>query len=189
MKHLLAGAAAIFVLPLQILHAADPIAILSRNERVVIDAEVGAKQTFVAGVAAARPAFEQELPLVNPPEWGKTLSPGTRGNVAFKRTFSGGFFGRLKLEGLASAHRYLLTFNGRPDLKGNDLLPSVVTGLPDERYFDFLDIESDRDGRYEAILAVSLKPGAYHVRLYVKDTDDWKIVLYRDYFEFTVGKQ
>jgi hypothetical protein len=35
-------------------------------------------------------------------------------------------------------------------------------------------------------LGVFLKPGGYDVRCYVKDTADFKIVLYRDFFRFEV---
>jgi hypothetical protein len=55
-----------------------------------------------------------------------------------------------------------------------------------QRYYDFLIVRTDSRGGYDARLGVYLKPGAYDVRCYVKDTADFKIVLYRDFFKFMV---
>ena len=61
-----------------------------------------------------------------------------------------------------------------------------MPGLPNERFYDFLRVVSNAKGDFDARLGVYLLPGDYHVRIYVKDTKDFKIVLYRDYFDFTV---
>ena len=126
------------------------------------------------------------MPLVNPPEWGKTISEATHGTIEYQDSHYAAFTGRLTLEGLEPNKQYRLTLNGKPGLDGNELLPTPVPGLPDELFYDFMDIETDEQGRFQAKLGVMLKSGDYHVRIYVKDTDDWKIVLYRDYFRFTV---
>ena len=173
----------IFALP------ADPqstTAILSRQERLVANEQTSAKIAFIQHVAAAEARFDQMLPMVSPPEWGKTISPAAGGTIAFRSSFEHGFFGRLALEGLEPNRPYLLAFNGKPGLKGNELLPDPVPGLPDERYYDLLDFAATPQGSFEATLAVKLAPGDYHLRLYVKDASDWKIVLYHDYFEFKV---
>jgi hypothetical protein len=135
---------------------------------------------------AGRPAFGPPRAMVNPPEWGRTVSAETTGKLRHLSSFSGGFVCNLTLEHLAPGHRYILTLNGRPDLPGNDLLPDPVPGLPKERYYDFVTIETDSNGTYSGTLAVRLPQGGYEVRLYVKDPDDFKIVLYHDYFPFSV---
>lgn len=135
----------------------------------------------------ARPeAFESALPLVNPPSWGKTVSPATHGLLHFHPAFAHGFDCRLELAGLAADHSYILCLNGNPALAGNALLPLLVPGNSVERYYDFLIIRTDAQGRFAGNLGIFLAPGAYDVRCYVKDQADFKIVLYRDYFPFTV---
>ncbi len=131
-------------------------------------------------------AFESALPLVNPPAWGKTVSPATRGLLHFHPAFAHGFECRLELDGLAPDHAYILCLNGNPALAGNALLPLLVPGNSVERYFDFLIVKTDAQGRFAGNLGIFLARGAYDVRCYVKDAADFKIVLYRDYFPFTV---
>lgn len=130
--------------------------------------------------------FEESMELVNPPAWGKTVSTGTHGNIRFHPSFPHGFVCRLILENLLPSHDYILTLNGNPARAGNNLLRTPVPSGEQERYYDFLVARTDVYGRYDATLGVYLKPGAYDVRCYVKDTADFKIVLYRDFFKFTV---
>lgn len=130
--------------------------------------------------------LESGLDLVNPPEWGKTVSAATRGRLRFHPSFPGGFACRISLENLLPDHAYVLTLNGNPAKSGNSLLQSAVPGNAEERYYDFLIIRTDPRGHYDAKLGVFLKRGSYDVRCYVKDTDDFKIVLYRDFFRFEV---
>lgn len=134
----------------------------------------------------AATALESAMDLVSPPEWGKAVGPSTQGRIQYHPRFPGGFECRLTLEHLAPDHDYILTLNGNPSRAGNDLLPSSVPGNAAEKYFDFLFIRTDAQGRYDARLGVFLKPGSYDVRCYVKDTADFKIVLYRDFFRFEV---
>jgi hypothetical protein len=130
--------------------------------------------------------FESALDLVSPPEWGKTVSATTRGRLQFHPSFPGGFACRISLENLLSDHAYILTLNGNPAKAGNSLLQSAVPGNAEERYYDFLIIRTDSRGHYDANLGVFLKRGSYDVRCYVKDTGDFKIVLFRDFFTFEV---
>jgi hypothetical protein len=83
-------------------------------------------------------------------------------------------------------HGYLSTLNGNPKLAGNNLLPDTVPNFNIEKYYDFLSIKTDSQGKYHAMIAVYLKQGDYHVRFYIKDIDHFKIVLYHDYFKFNV---
>ena len=175
--------------------AAKDLAILGKSEVIELGRTPAgapadpAKAAFLCEfehIATPHTALEGELTLGNPPAWGKSVAADTSGHLEFERASAGGFVGRLTLEKLHPKHRYILTLNGNPKLAGNDLLPDPVPGLPEEKFYDFLTIETDAAGRYEATLGIFLKPGAYAVRLYVKDTDDFKIVLYHDYFPFTV---
>ncbi len=130
--------------------------------------------------------LENTLDLVSPPEWGKTVSAATHGTIRFHPSFPGGFACHLSLEHLLPDHAYILTLNGNPERAGNGLLLAAVPGNPQERYYDFLIVKTDAQGRYGASLGVFLRRGHYDVRCYVKDTADFKIVLYRDFFTFEV---
>jgi hypothetical protein len=142
-------------------------------------------ERYKADVGRQAP-LEQTLDLVSPPAWGKTVSAATRGTIRYHPSFPGGFACRIALENLLPNHDYILTLNGNPAKAGNGLLLSAVPGHEEERYYDFLIVRTDAQGHYEAGLGVFLKPGAYDVRCYVKDTRDFKIVLYRDFFGFEV---
>ncbi|MCR6656801.1 MAG: hypothetical protein NVV63_13540 [Opitutus sp.] len=142
---------------------AEPLAIFARDDaRKSIDAPPSDAcaatffATFFQDRSAAVP-FEGSLALVNPPSWGKTISRTTGGGLTYHRSFAGGFVAKLTLHGLASHHTYILTLNGNPELAGNELLLTPVPGLEEERYYDFLDIRTDADGRYEGELGVYLK--------------------------------
>ncbi|HEY4988605.1 MAG TPA: hypothetical protein VII09_02305 [Opitutaceae bacterium] len=130
--------------------------------------------------------LEKTLPLINPPEWGKTVSPATAGTLAFHPSVPGGFACHISLENLLPEHAYILTLNGNPAKAGNNLLGSSVPGNAQEKYYDFLIVRTDAHGHYDSGLGVCLKPGSYDVRCYVKDTGDFKIVLYHDFFGFLV---
>jgi hypothetical protein len=140
---------------------------------------------FKADVAQHAP-FESTMDLVSPPAWGKTVGPAARGTIRFHPSFERGFCCRLSLENLLPGHSYILTLNGNPSRSGNGLLPSSVPGNEKEKYYDFLVVKTDAAGAYDATLGIFLKPGDYDVRCYVKDTSDFKIVLYRDFFPFKV---
>jgi hypothetical protein len=143
-------------------------------------------EAFKADVGRSA-SFEKALDLVSPPAWGKTVGVETRGRIQFHPAFPGGFACHLALEGLLPHHDYILTLNGNPSRAGNGLLLSPVPGNEVERYYDFLVITTDGKGSYDATLGVFLRPAKYDVRCYVKDTSDFKIVLYRDFFEFEVN--
>jgi hypothetical protein len=171
------------------------IIVFSKGEFVLVDSQAAApvprdpaKAAFLAACQAdlVRPAaFAEPLPLIAPPEWGKTV-PGAAGKITFHDKFPGGFFVQVALDGLAPGHRYILTLNGNPKLAGNERLVDPVPGMKAERYFDFFTITTDKHGRYDVPFGIALLPGPYDVRFYVKDTDDFKIVLYHDYFKFAV---
>jgi hypothetical protein len=129
--------------------------------------------------------FAAPINLTAFPQWGR-LVPGASGEIQFHRQFRGGLIVRVSLEGLLAGHRYILTLNGNPELAGNAKLVDPVPGNERERYFDFQTVTTDAHGSYLATFGVALPPGPYDVRFYVKDTDDFKIVLYHDFFPFGV---
>lgn len=186
-------AAALFTLWLGTTAFAEPLAIFGRHDSRRIDTDStpadASQAAFFRDYRGDRDGdapLEAELPLVNPPAWGKTVSARTGGTIRFHRRFPRGFVCRLELRGLLPNHAYLLALNGNPEKAGNDLLPTPVPGNEREKYYDFLDLKTDALGHYAADLGVFLQHGAYDVRLYVKDTADFKIVLYRDFFRFAV---
>ena len=127
------------------------------------------------------------IKLITPPkEWGKKVSDTTFGKIAYYTSLHHGFITDLSLYNLLPDHNYLLTLNGNPKLVGNNLLPDTVPNYNIEKYYDFLSIKTDLQGKFNARIGIYLKPGDYHVRFYVKDTDGFKIVLYHDYFKFTI---
>lgn len=134
----------------------------------------------------ARPtAFAAPLDLTAFPVYGREV-PGAQGAIQIHPTFIGGLVVKVSLEGMLPNHRYVLTLNGSPEKPGNDELPTSVHGNPLEHYFDFQTITTDVNGAYLADYAIALPPHAYEIRFYVKDTADFKIVLYHDFFAFTV---
>ena len=175
--------------------SAHETVVFAKGDYVLLDAGAAApaptdpaKAAFLAACQAdlARPGpFAASIPLISPPEWGKTV-PGSAGVLTFHDSFPGGFFVRMTIAGLAPDHLYILTLNGKPELAGNERLVDLVPGMEKERFFDFMKVTTDAHGRYEGTFGIALLSGPYHVRFYVKDTDDFKIVLYRDFFKFAV---
>lgn len=130
-------------------------------------------------------ALEKTLPLTEFPVWGRAV-PGAAGEIQFHGSFRGAFVTRVSLTGLLPNHDYILTLNGNPEKQGNDRLPTPVPGNEREHYLDFQTVRTDSSGRYSAAYAIALAKGPYDVRFYVKDTSDFKIVLYHDFFPFRV---
>ena len=129
--------------------------------------------------------FEAPLELTAFPQWGR-LVPGASGGIQFHGSFRGGLAVRVALEGLLPDHPYILTLNGNPKLAGNANLVDSVPGNEQEKYFDFQTVTTDSRGSYLATFGIALPAGPYDVRFYVKDTADFKIVLYHDFFRFGV---
>jgi hypothetical protein len=175
--------------------AAAQIVVFAKDNSAALDLASASPQpkdsaqaSFLAAYQAdlAHPAaFAAPIPLVAPPAWGRAV-PGATGKIRFHDAFRGGFVVQLDLTGLTPSHQYILCLNGNPALAGNDLLPDGVPGNEKEKYLDFQTVTTDAQGAYHATFGIALQTGAYDVRLYVKDTDDFKIVLYHDYFKFKV---
>jgi hypothetical protein len=185
--------------------AARQIVVFGRNDVCVLDpvpvqGEVAAppvgsqpgdpaKAAFLEAARrdfAGHAPFDAELALINPPAWGRVVSEETAGLVGIRSAFAHGFVFHLGLEHLLPNHRYILTLNGNPERPGNEYLADPVPGNARERYYDFFIATTDASGGYSADFAVFLHPGPYGIRFYVKDTSDFKIVLYHDFFDMTV---
>jgi hypothetical protein len=130
-------------------------------------------------------AFKEPAKLTDLPDYGRKV-PGAGGEIRYHALFHGGFVILTTLEGLIPNHRYILTLNGNPERAGNTNLMETVSHNSKEKYYDFQTITTDATGRYNATYGLVLPAGPYDVRFYVKDTADFKIVLYRDFFKFTV---
>jgi hypothetical protein len=141
-----------------------------------------------AGKDLLKPShFDVAYPLVNPPAWGRIVRPDSTGRLEILRSYPRGFRFAMNMEHMQPNHTYVLCINGRPEHPGNELLPTAVPGHEAERYYDFYTLTTNANGSYRAGFALMLKPGAYNVHFYIKDTSDHKIVLYGlEYFDFTV---
>jgi hypothetical protein len=176
-------------------HAQDRV-VFSMGDAVAVSESasrprlVPAEAEFSRSVARSimnREAFDVAYPLINPPQWGRVVSRESSGRLEIRRVYRGGLLLRMAMTHMEPAHRYALCINGRPLHLGNDLLPQPVPGNPDEKYYDFATVDTDGRGSCTTTIGLWLRPGAYNVHFYVKDTTDHKIVLYGlEYFDFTV---
>ncbi len=174
---------------------AQEIVVFEKGNSLVLgstNAAIGLKDpaqaAFLAAFKAdiAHPsAFAEPDKLADLPEGGRKV-PGAAGEIKYHGSFPGGLVVGVTLEGLIPDHKYILTLNGNPDLAGNDKLMETVDHNQKEKYYDFLTVTTDAKGRYHATFGIRLPAGPYDVRFYVKDTADFKIILYHDFFKFTV---
>jgi len=192
MKHLLCILG--FLLFGTALHGAA-IIVYARGESAMVDAIAApdkpadpAKAAFLATFQAdlMHPAaWAEPIKLTDFPVYGRDV-PGAGGMIQFHESFPGGVVLKVALMGLLPGHKYILTLNGNPERAGNDRLVDPVPGNEAEKYFDFQTVTTDAMGQFMATFAIALPKGPYDVRFYVKDTDDFKIVLYHDFFRFEV---
>jgi len=176
------------------LHATS-IIVYAKGESAMLDAIAAPGMPADPAKAALRAAFMADMmhpapfldaiKLTSFPEWGRDV-PGAGGMIQFHESFAGGVVLKVALMGLLPSHDYILCLNGNPERAGNDRLVDSVPGNEAEKYFDFQTITTDAMGEYVADFAIALPKGPYDVRFYVKDTDDFKIVLYHDFFKFAV---
>lgn len=174
---------------------ATAIIVYAKSESAMIDAIAAPRVPSDPAKAAFLVAFHSDLmdpaPFLDPimvgdfPTYGRDV-PGASGMLQYHEKFAGGFVVKIGLMGLLPSHNYILCLNGNPERAGNDRLVDSVPGNEAEKYFDFQTVMTDAMGHYEATFAIALSKGPYDVRFYVKDTDDFKIVLYHDFFKFAV---
>ena len=120
------------------------------------------------------------------PSGNARIVQGATGEIQYHNSFPGGLVIGVKLEGLAPNHVYLLTLNGDVQHAGNNNLPEQLAHGSKQRYYDFSQITTDANGRYQATYGILLPAGPYEVYFFVKDTSDWKIVLSHSFFQFMV---
>ncbi len=182
---------------LSVIGSAQKIVVFSKTENCVItgkltscNPEIPDKQEFLRNftyMTNSQSANLAKATLITPPlEWGKKVSDSTYGEIEYSLSLKSGFFVNLQLVNLLPDHNYSLCLNGNPKLAGNDLLPDTVPNMNIEKYYDFLAVKTDSHGSFKSSIGIFLKPGDYNVRFYVKDTSGFKIVLYHDYFKFSV---
>jgi hypothetical protein len=147
-----------------------------------------ARASFLAAFKAdlQKPApFAETAELIDFPNRGRDI-PGAGGDFRYHPSFHGGLVVVTTLEGLLPNHKYMLTLNGNPERAGNTNLVQTVWGKPREKYYDFQIITTDATGGYNTTFGVMLPAGEYEVRFFVKDRSDYRIVLYHEFFKFTV---
>jgi hypothetical protein len=175
---------------------AGDVVVFAKDDSQILDSSAQTQSKDAANAAflaaaksdfASRALYDADFPLINPPAWGRVVSPDTTGRLQIRRSFPNGFLFHLDMDHLVAGHTYVLCINGRPEHPGNELLPESVPGHEAEKYYDFYTVTTDGQGSYHAGFALLLRPGPYNVHFYVKDTTDHKIVLYGlEYFDFEV---
>jgi hypothetical protein len=185
----------LFIYNIQIF--SQQVIILGKNEKYIVQAgkiysfNNRLKQSFYNEVTqyfAKLKVSDTIIIIETPPiDWGKRVN-SSNGEIKYNRAFKSGFVCNLLIRDLQPHHEYILTLNGRPDLAGNDLLTDTVPGSTGkiEKYYDFDRVTTDSNGDIKIQYGIMLKTGSYHIRFYVKDAYDFKIVLYHDYFRFEV---
>jgi hypothetical protein len=174
---------------------AEDVVVFAEGDSLVLGANAAATEVKDPAKASFFAAFKADLPhpsafagpdkLSDLPDGGRNV-PGAGGEIKYHRAFHGGLVIGVTLEGLAPNHKYILTLNGNPERAGNDNLVERVSHNEKEKYYDFRTVTTDANGRYRAAFGVVLPAGPYDFRFYVKDTSDFKIILYDDLFQFTV---
>lgn len=102
--------------------------------------------------------------------------------------------GFLNLEGLKPDSMYYLTLNGKPGARPNDALCAKGRAGGEECYWDFMQVETDSEGRVGVELVINLGGVAlfpeevYDVKFFVKD-DAYCTVLGTNDFLFTIESQ
>ena len=145
-----------------------------------------------AFLAAFKADLAHPLALEGPDELstfpGGRVIPGASGDIQWHRSFPGGLVIDVTLQGLVPDHKYILSINGDPKRAGNGNLVDVYQVSPNNilRYYDFSTITTDMTGNYHATFGIMLPAGKYDVSFYVKEPPDYSIVLYHDFFRFTV---
>jgi Fe-S cluster biosynthesis and repair protein YggX len=130
--------------------------------------------------------IERSVTLLSAPsQWGKPV-PGALGKVTYNDNSKENFSAKIELQGLIPNHAYLLTLNGKKTHSSNSLLPEKTE--QGEGFFNIMTAITDSTGGANQPCDGNLPPGNYDVKFFVKDQDDWKIVLHNDNLNFTVVK-
>jgi hypothetical protein len=174
---------------------AREIVVFAKGDSLVLDSTNAMPEVKDPAKASFLAAFQSDLDhpstfagpykLSDLPEYGRKV-PDAAGEIRYHGLFQGGLVVVVTLTGLTPNHQYILTLNGNPQRAGNDKLMETVDHNKKEKYYDFLTVTTDANGSYHATFGIRLPAGRYDVRFYVKDTTDFKIILYHDFFKFAV---
>lgn len=115
-------------------------------------------------------------------QYGKPVK-GSSGTLTYCDEFTKKFRGNIDIKGLQPNNYYLLCFNGKVGMPGNDKdhLPSKCNN---EYYLDIMEIKTNSSGNYSGKVKSKLSSGDYDVKFLVKDKQDWKVVLHNDFIKF-----
>jgi hypothetical protein len=170
--------------------------IFAKGDSMVLEPGTAADEVKNPARAAFLAAFKADLAhplgLEGPDELstfpGGRVIPGSTGDIQWHRSFPGGLVIDVTLQGLVPGHKYILSINGDPQRAGNGNLADVYRVSRDSilRYYDFSTVTTDITGSYHATFGIMLPAGKYDVSFYVKEMPDFSIVLYHDFFQFTV---
>ena len=139
--------------------AADDIAVVAKDDCRTIgpgyqvapqDSANAAFLTAAKEALSSQAPYDRAFPLINPPAWGRVVSPETSGRLQIRQSFARGFVFHLDMVHLLARHTYVLCINGRPQHPGNELLPQSVPGHEEEKYYDFCTVTTDDQGGYRA---------------------------------------
>lgn len=132
---------------------------IDTSDRVKYGIIIGAAMIVAAvitGVFTVKKDKDQQSPLQKerreitiilntaPDDWGKPIL-GSFGKLICYDNSQGSFVGRIELTGLKPNSNYLLTINGKPAHRSNDLLPQRYKEK--EGYYDITQISTDPKGR------------------------------------------
>lgn len=115
-------------------------------------------------------------------KWGKKIEKSS-GNLIYCQKYKEYLKGKIVINGLTPNNDYMLCLNSKPRGAGSKYLPDEYQ---DERKKDFYQFTTDSFGNYNGEFEEMLEPSSYSVKLFVKDMNDWQIVLYNDYLDFRV---
>jgi DNA-directed RNA polymerase subunit RPC12/RpoP len=170
--------------------------IFAKGDSMVLEPGTAADEVKNPARAAFLAAFKADLAhplgLEGPDELstfpGGRVIPGSAGDIQWHPSFPGGLVIDVTLQGLVPGHKYILSINGDPQRAGNGNLADVYRVSRDSilRYYDFSTVTTDITGSYHATFGIMLPAGKYDVSFYVKEMPDFSIVLYHDFFQFTV---
>ena len=120
------------------------------------------------------------LELFIPKDFGKQVE-GSSGKVIYCVESSKYFIGEIIIEGLEPSRDYMLTINGKPGQPGNECLSQRPSNVC---YLDFRQIKTDSVGNCHRPFRRKLEPSDYDVKFFIKDMEDWRIVLYNNFLFF-----
>ncbi|MCD4785336.1 MAG: hypothetical protein K8T10_16075 [Candidatus Eremiobacteraeota bacterium] len=116
-----------------------------------------------------------------------SMKDGAQGKLTYFGKCKGVLKGQVKLSGLTPNHLYMLCLNGKPGKPGNKLLIDKYEPYRNGGKVDFARFRTDAKGRATKNFTLSLTPGKYDVKFFVKDTSGFRCVLQEHDLKFTIA--